>query len=229
MQEKGKKRKIPVFDSVWKQRIGLYGGLLLIVVIAAAIPGIYNDRKSVELAVPPENITYSGPSYLYSVQTAPERSATFPLMYALGDKRWSGERIGHTGYTIGEAGSLACALAYDQPEERLPSQINQAMSELGAYTDTGGVLWDIANECTAPMRYQEHRNFDPMLAYESLRDGKSVMVLVAGENNMALWLWLAATEDGQYLVYNPQNANGLTENLAAHGRVYALLVGEMAG
>lgn len=225
---KGKGR-IPVFDSMWKQRIGLYGGILIVLIIAATIPRIYNESKAIELAVPAGNAAYAGPSYLYAAEKSPERSATFPLMYAMADGRWSSEAAGPTGYTIGEAGSLVCALAYDQPEERLPSQINQAMMEAGAYTDTGGILWDKVNECVAPMRYTEYREADANLVIDSLAQGKSALVMVADGKNMALWLWVAGTEDGDYVVYNPTKANGLPERLSSHGRVYAVVVGEMMG
>lgn len=214
-------------DSLWMQRIALFGGLLVVMFFAVVLPRINETSEVVTLTAPSENIVYSGPSYLYAIQNAPERSANFPLMYQTQDERWSGEEIGDTGWRIGEAGSLACVLAYDQPGELLPSEINSAMYEAGAYTDGGGVDWSVVSDCFTPMRYTEHREFDSDLALNSLKAGKSVLILVADEDSMALWLWLAATENGQYVVYNPASGDIQPETLESYGRVYMLVVGEL--
>ncbi len=213
--------KAPRLSAEWKQRIGLYGGILLILVIAAVIPRVYNNSKSVVLANPAQAVHYSGPSYWAEQQMI--RSSIVSL--SMTDPRWKDEPIADTGYTIGEQGSLLCCLAWDAPDEKVPSDINRALQAEDAYTENGGIDWDRANAALAPMRYIAYESSTPSFAANCLKEGKSVLLKIASADNRALWLWLHSADENGYYVVNP-TAYGVAELLPPETRVYAVVVGE---
>jgi hypothetical protein len=217
----GGKRK-PLLTKEWKQRIGLYGGILLVLIVASVIPRVYNQQKSIELAVPTQDVSYGGSAWRYTQEAQAQPFASMPRMT---DPDWKSEPIPPTGFTIGEAGSLQCVLAIDAPEPVTPRDVNARLTAAEAFTDTGGIYWDRVNEALAPMRYTYHEKAQADVVLSALSEGKSAMVKVADDQMNALWLYVEQARDGDYVAYNPQS-NAYDAVLADHGRVYGVLIGE---
>lgn len=217
MSEPKAKKKI---DPVWRQRILLYGGIFLALVVAAVFVNMYNNSQSVQLRLPtPEEEIIDRNITRVALSSAYPPWIECP---SVNDPKWADLMMGDTEITIGEGGAAVCALSLVYPDFLAPDEINARLGGAGAYTTSGTVNWERASAALPKMRFALLEEFGEDAVLTALHDGQSVIARVQTNENTANWVVIYMAADAGYVIADP--TTGESETLDRYGRVYSLVL-----
>ena len=184
---------------IWRQRIGLYGGVLLMLVVCWVFIWAYRTitirRYGAEL-IPKKQVE--------SVQTP---------FFSMEDPAYAQLEMGQTGYTIGQQGSLLCALSMAAGARGVqvdPAQLN--LPEL--YEDN---VYQVERIDEVPGL--ENAVFE---SYTSFAEDRVREFLVLRDGN-AHWLVITGTQEDAFLALDPAG-DGQAQPLEEKVYVLARLV-----
>ena len=196
-------------QNILKQRVELYGGLLLIFLVLAAGIRWYNTRLLATDGIMP---------------TPRKAVRELPVSYyAMDDEQWAKDKLGDTGYLMEEEGSIFCALSMVLSTCDVtvnPGQLNAAFMENGLYVN--GKAADLTRLSTLypSLRFSAPKDFDGKEITDVLRKNKACMVRVK-KGDSAYWLTVVGSNEDEFFVLDPMG--GSTPHLLSeYGNVYAL-------
>lgn len=194
---------------ILKQRVELYGGLLLIFIVLAVGIRLYNTRL----------LSTDG------ILPTPRRAVKeLPVTYyAMDNERWAKDALGDTGYLMEEEGSVFCALSmvlstFDV--EVTPGELNQKFIENDMYVDGRAADLTRLNVLYPNLSFYAPKDFDGKEITDVLRKNKACMVRVR-RNGSAYWLTVVGATDEDFLVIDPLGGE-TPQFLSAFGNVFAL-------
>lgn len=194
--------------TIMKQRIQLYGSLLIILLACVAV--IYTYR-SITISRSGALLTPKEPVAALNVGFVPQN-----------DPAYAEEPMGQTGYTIGQEGSLLCCLsmaAKTQGVAITPSQLNND----ALYEDNTYRLDKLDASGTLPgAKLNVYKVFDEKKVRELLRSGKPVLARVLREGNVRWLLLVGGEQDTHFLMLDPSGEGTpqpLTEPVFALGEL----------
>ncbi len=193
--------------AVWRQRIGLYGGVILMLLVCWVFIWAYRT------------ITIRR----YGAELTPKRqvSQVEAQFYAMDDENYGGDPMGDTGYTISEEGSLLCALATAasaQGIEAGPEVWNQPdMYEENVFAiDRVGELPGLEGAV-----FEAYRSFAEDKVRQVLRDGDVCLARLLRDGE-AHWVSIVGTDEEHFLMLDPAGSGEiepLTERVYVLGRL----------
>ncbi len=149
------------------------------------------------------------------------------------DERWANEHLGSASDTMASSGCLVCALASGLDMQAAASDsdfyitagaLNQALSEAGAYTEGGAVIWDRISLAVPGTVSYVADEVDREEIDRFLEQGicPAVRVRIKGVGSWHWVLLIGADQDG-YLCMDPMSSAEQPVSLRAFGnRVYAM-------
>ncbi len=196
-------------QTVWKQRVELYGGLLLIFVVLAVGVRWYNTRLLAGEGIAPT-----------------PRKAVKELAvdyYAMEDERWAQDALGDTGYLMSQEGSVFCSLSMVLSTCDVtvtPGELNRAFIENDLYVN--GKAADLTRLYTLypGLSFCAPKDFDGKEITDILRKNKACMVRVK-KNDSAYWLTVVGATEDDFIVLDPMGGDE-THLLSEYGNVFAL-------
>ena len=147
--------------------------------------------------------------------------------YLQNDPAWGDERLGRTDRRLAGAGCLiACvsSAATDLGVQVTPKELNQKLTEIDGFQGAE-LIWYKINEVYPEIDYKYSRIFRSATIEADLKSGLLPIINVKYKGDgITHWLLVIGAKDGEFLVYDPLNAERAPMKLSAHGRVYAYRV-----
>lgn len=140
------------------------------------------------------------------------------------DEQWAEDRLGNSPYTLAEEGCVVTVVSSVLESfgfDTDPQQLNLQLTEAGAYTKQGELLWYRLEELFPGVEYHYERVFDEDDLKSDLEDGGYPLVKVKYSGN-GEWHWVAivGSDESEFWVLDPLAPEGVVA-LREHGRVYA--------
>ena len=147
--------------------------------------------------------------------------------YLQNDPAWSGDRIGSSGGTLGGKGCLISCVASaitDLGVPVTPKQLNAALTDVGGF-EGSNLIWYKINEAFDGVDYSYARIFSSVTIESDLKAGLLPIINVRYHGTgVTHWLLVVGAKGGEFLVYDPLNADKTPIPLSTHGKVYAYRV-----
>ena len=147
--------------------------------------------------------------------------------YLQNDPEWSDDVIGGSGRRMGGTGCLVTCIASaitDLGVPVTPKEVNERLGAVGGYQGAD-VIWYKINEAFPEIDYKYSRVFSSETIESDLESGLLPIVNVKYKRGgVTHWLLVVGAEGGEFLVYDPLNAEKAPIGLSVHGRVYAYRV-----
>ena len=128
-----------------KKQLSIIAVLLLLCLVGWKISQYIIYDRGTEIEIPKKNyiVTYS--------------DYGFPK-YKVFDENWSGERLGDSGWTIGEKGDFLCCVcsvmaAVGKNDDSTPDKVNAILCEVGGYGTDGGIKGDVLEAIAENVTY----------------------------------------------------------------------------
>ena len=208
-------KRLKRFHSEKRVLFLLCCALLLALLIAAAVSAVYVARvyhiKAIGVTLTP-----TGDHEIINVR-----------YYLQNDPEWGGDKIGGSGSSIGGAGCLVTCVASaitDLGVPVTPKDVNARLTEVGGF-DGGDLIWYKINEAFPEIDYRYSRTFSGATIERDLESGLLPIVNVRfGGHGMTHWLLIIGASDGEFLAFDPLNADKEPIKLSKHGKVHAYRV-----
>ena len=190
--------------ALWRQRIGLYGGVIAMLLVCWVFIWAYRTIT----------IRRYGAELVPKAQVARVEAA----FHAMGDEMYADDTMGDTGYTMGEQGSLLCALSMAASAKGLdigPEKWN--LPEL--YKENVYQVDQISRiEGLEKAKFEAYTSFAEDKVREILKAGDVCLARIIRSGNVH-WVCIVGTEADSFLMLDPAGS-GETEPLTE--KVYAL-------
>ena len=150
-------------------------------------------------------ISVSKPSAVTSAYTSVYLSVP---SYKQNDSRWAYDKIGYSGYTIGQIGCTTTALAMTESYRLGYTVYPDAMEDRLSYSSGGALYW--------PSNYIQYYNSDYLAkAYELLKAGKPVIIGAKTSSGKTHWVVITGFKGGSlilsnFLINDPGSASSTT-------------------
>ncbi len=197
---------------VVKQRIGLYGGIFLMLIAINIGMRVYQARQPQGELVSP-NAAFSAARVTHFRQD---------------DNQWRFKTLGKSGDSMGRSGCLVTCIASAltaQGIETDPGALCEQMSAASAFSETGQVLWKPLETAVPGLALVVTLSRDDQLSSADI-DGllkkgilPMVKVKMRGDGGQH-WVLITGSENGEYLTMDPLSDDELTP-LSRHGKIYA--------
>lgn len=193
---------------IWRQRIGLYGGVLLMLVVCWVFIWAYRT-----ITIRRYGADLTPKKQVESVQTP---------FFSMEDPAYAQLEMGQTGYTIGQQGSLLCALAMAAGAQGVqvdPAQLN--LPEL--YEDN---VYQVERIDEVPglenAVFESYTSFAEDRVREILGRGEACLCRVLRDGNVH-WLVITGAQEDAFLALDPAG-DGQAQPLEEKVYVLARLV-----
>ncbi len=155
------------------------------------------------------------------------------VFYDQTDKRWSGDKLGASVYTMKSSGCLTTCIASSLSTQwsregagrpMTPGELNEYFKEQGVYNDSGDILWDRLREALPDGEVYAASSVRGEEIEELLAQGHYPIVKVKMYGRGAQhWVLLVGGEDGEYFCMDPLLNQGELVPLSLHGgKVYRM-------
>ena len=199
--------------SKGKKRI--LAGILVFSVVIFGAAGFYAGRH------------YYTKTFGIKIKPSKDFPITEITYFLQNDPAWGDDIIGKSNSRMSNTGCLISCVASSLNEldvQITPGELNAKLTEIGGY-EYDILLWYKLNEVFTTIDYKYNRFFSSDTIDQLLEDKLLPIVNVKYLNgNATHWVMIVGAENGEYMVFDPLNAEMDPIPLSIHGKVYAYRV-----
>lgn len=144
------------------------------------------------------------------------------------DPRWSSERIGRSGSTMGGAGCLLACIASTMTAlgipDTTPDRLNARLTQEDGFSGDR-LIWNRISAAVPEADYAYSRIFGAGRIHRDLERGLLPIVNVRYfRTGITHWIVIVGAQNGEFLCMDPADRSRTPQPLSRHGKVYAYRV-----